>query len=108
VKLPPPFQSATGLKPNLDGSIDLIDASGKPLARISMPTAFELSPLGDKDECDFKPSNDGSGDGDFGYGTYGKDHGDGSGDGFGIGYGEGFGIGVAYGQGYISGKGKSP
>lgn len=102
MNLPHPFQAAKGVKPDLDGSVSLIDAQGKTLARISMPTAFELSPLGDEDE-----GNDGSGEGDSGYGTYGEGYGDGSGDGFGVGYGEGFGIGLAYGVGYISGKGKS-
>jgi hypothetical protein len=43
MNLPPPFNKAKGVKTNPDGSISLIDARGKALARIPMATAFELS-----------------------------------------------------------------
>ena len=43
MNLPPPFNKAKGVKANPDGSISLIDARGKALARIPMNTAFELS-----------------------------------------------------------------
>ena len=68
MNLPYPFNKASGVKANLDGAIRLIDAQGKPLARVPMTTAFELS-----------PKSEGHGFGD----SYGE------GGGFGDGYGDG-------------------
>lgn len=42
MNLPPPFNKAADIRINLDGSICLIDARGKVLARIPLSTAFEL------------------------------------------------------------------
>jgi len=42
VKLPPPFQDATSIKPNAQGSLDLIDAKGKTLAQVALHTALDL------------------------------------------------------------------
>ena len=72
MKLPPPFNKASDVKANPDGSISLIDDQGNSLARIPMNTAFELS-----------PEVEGHGD-----------HGSGSG----YGYGFGNGSGQRYGQ----------
>ena len=68
MNLPYPFDNASGVQINLDGSINLIDQQGKRLARIPMTTAFELS-----------PKSEGHGYGD----SYGE------GGGFGDGYGDG-------------------
>ena len=83
MKLPPPFNKAKDVKANLDGTISLIDAQGKPLARLPLITAFELSPEAEG----------------FGFG-----HGYGDGDGYGV--GDGFGGGSGYGDGDGSGKSK--
>ena len=83
MKLPPPFNKAKDVKANLDGTISLIDAQGKPLARLPLITAFELSPEAEG----------------FGFG-----HGYGDGDGYGV--GDGFGHGSGYGDGDGSGKSK--
>ena len=66
MNLPYPFHKASDVKANLDGTIRLIDAQGKPLARLPLATAFELS-----------PEAEGHGYG-FGYGD-GSGFGDGSG-----------------------------
>ena len=42
MNLPPPFEKASDVKANPDGTLDLIDAQGKALARIPLPTAFAL------------------------------------------------------------------
>ena len=42
MNLPHPFQDAVGIQPNAHGTIDLVDAQGKTLARIPLTTAFEL------------------------------------------------------------------
>lgn len=81
MKLPHPFQSATDVKPNAEGSIDLIDAQGKSLARVPLATAFELSPETE------------GGSGCSGYGN-------GSGRGYGYGNGSGYGDGYDDGRGY--------
>ena len=44
MNLPYPFDNASGVQTNLDGSINLIDHQGNTLARIPLATAFELSP----------------------------------------------------------------
>jgi hypothetical protein len=85
MNFPYPFNKASGVKANLDGAINLIDAQGKPLARIPMITAFELSPEAE------------------GYGGDGV--GDGVGDGYGVGYGVGYGDGHGFGDGHGSGDG---
>ena len=73
MKLPPPFNKAKDVKANLDGTISLIDAQGKPLARLPLITAFELS-----------PEAEGVGDGyGHGYGFFGSGVGVGVGDGSG-------------------------
>jgi hypothetical protein len=43
MNLPYPFDNASGVKANPDGSISLIDAQGKALARLPLATAFELT-----------------------------------------------------------------
>ena len=80
MNLPYPFHKASGVQINLDGSISLVDAQGKPLARLPLITAFELSP---EDEG----------------------HGDGDGFGFGFGFGHGSGDGSGYGSGVVYGDG---
>ena len=82
MNLPYPFQSASDVKADPEGSISLVDAQGKPLARIPMTTAFGLSP---KAEC-------------YGHGSYGFGPGDGSGFGYGDRYGCGFGSGDGSGK----------
>jgi hypothetical protein len=77
MNLPYPFDNASGVKADAHGTIDLVDAQGKTLARIPMMTAFELSP---------------------------EAEGDGYADGFGVGYGDGYGDDVGDGSG--SGKSK--
>ena len=66
MNLPHPFNKASDVKANLDGSVSLIDDQGKALARLPLATAFELS-----------PEAEGHGYG-FGYGD-GSGFGDGSG-----------------------------
>ena len=82
MNLPHPFEKAKDVKANPDGTINLIDDQCKPLARIPMSTAFELS-----------PEVEGHGYG-LGYG-----YGYGSGYAVGFGYGEGVGFGDGYGDG---------
>jgi len=79
MNLPYPFDKASGVRADVHGTISLIDAQGKPLARIPMNTAFELSP---------EVEGDGYGDG-YGYGG-GND--DSYGYGFGTGYGQRYGL----------------
>ena len=83
MNLPHPFEKASALMPDTQGSISLVDAQGKPLARLPLITAFELSPEAEG----------------FGFG-----HGYGDGDGYGV--GDGFGGGSGYGDGDGSGKSK--
>jgi len=78
MNLPHPFNKASDVKADAQGTISLIDDQGKTLARIPMTTAFELSP---------EVEGDGYGDG-YGYGG-GND--DGYGYGFGTGYGQRYG-----------------
>ena len=88
LKLPHPFDNASGVQADVHGTINLIDQRGKRLARIPMDTAFELSP-------EVKGYGDGSGYGSGyggGYGS-GAGYGDGSGDGDGYGGGSGDGYG---------------
>jgi hypothetical protein len=86
MKLPHPFNKASGVKADAQGSINLVDDQGKSLARIPMTTAFELSP-------------EAEGHGDHGFGSgYGSGNGNGSGYGYGYGYGFGNGSGQRYGQ----------
>lgn len=82
MNLPYPFEKASDVKANPEGSISLVDVQGKPLARIPMTTAFELSP---KAEC-------------YGHGSHGFGPGDGSGFGYGDRYGCGFGSGDGSGK----------
>jgi hypothetical protein len=42
VNLPHPFEDATDIKPNRQGWADLVDASGRSLARLTMGTAYDL------------------------------------------------------------------
>ena len=90
MNLPHPFDKASGTKTNPDGSISLVDAQGKALARIPMATAFELSPEAE------------------GYG-YADGHGFRNGGGFGSSFGSGYGYGYgqSYGQTDGSGRGNS-
>jgi hypothetical protein len=90
VKLPPPFDNATDVKANPDGTINLIDYMGKALARIPLSTAFELSPEAEG----------------YGYAD-GHGHGDGGGFGSSFGSGSGYGYGQSYGQTDGSGLGNS-
>jgi hypothetical protein len=98
MNLPYPFDNASGVKADAHGTIDLVDAQGKTLARIPMMTAFELSP---------EAEGDGYADG------FGVGYGDGSGFGYGAdvgdGYGDGYGSGDGYGDdvGDGSGSGRS-
>ena len=88
MNLPYPFNKASGVKANFDGAIRLIDAQGKPLARVPMTTAFELSPEAEG----------------YGHGGHGFGHGDGSIFGYGDGHGFGDGYGDDVGDGDGSGK----
>ena len=73
MNLPHPFEKASALMPDTQGSISLVDAQGKPLARLPLITAFELS-----------PEAEGVGDGyGHGYGFFGSGVGVGVGDGSG-------------------------
>ena len=86
MNLPYPFDNASGVQINLDGSINLIDHQGKPLARLPLITAFELS-MGAEGLGDGRNNRhrDGSG---HGFGSeYGHGHRIGSGTGYGVGYG---------------------
>ena len=74
MNLPYPFDNASGVKADDHGTIDLVDAQGKALARIPMSTAFELST-----EVEGYCSGD----------AYGFTYGDGSGSGYCVGYGDG-------------------
>jgi hypothetical protein len=65
MNLPPPFNKAKGVKTNPDGSISLIDARGKALARIPLTTAFELSPEAEGHGVQDYNDLDGSGFGDI-------------------------------------------
>jgi len=96
MNLPYPFNKASGIQPNAQGSISLIDARGKFIARIPMNTAFELS-TDTEDYC--------SGD-DYGF-TYGGGLGSDFGDCDGRGYGDGDGAGYGDGLGDGSGRGKN-
>ena len=73
MKLPPPFNKASALMPDTQGSISLIDARGKPLARIPLNTAFELSTESEVGDI-------------YGYSSV-----------YGLGYGSGYGSDGAYG-----------
>ena len=90
MNLPHPFEKAKDVKANPDGTINLIDDQGKPLARIPMSTAFELSP---------EVEGHGYADG------HGFRNGGGFGSSFGSGYG--YGYGQSYGQTDGSGRGNS-
>ena len=90
MNLPYPFHNASGVKANPDGSINLIDHQGKPLARLPLITAFELSP---------EAEGHGYADG------HGFRNGGGFGSSFGSGYG--YGYGQSYGQTDGSGRGNS-
>ena len=100
MNLPYPFDNASDVQADVHGSINLIDAQGKPLARIPLNIAFDLSP---------EAEGDGYGDGS----GFGVGYGDGSGFGYGAdvgdGYGDGYGSGDGYGDdvGDGSGSGKS-
>jgi len=119
VKLPHPFQDASSIKPNADGTVSLTDAKGKPLARIPLTTAFDLSPeaagygSGDGHGYGLGYSDGyglGYGDG-YGYGCYGDGRGNGRGDGHGRGigcYGDGHGDGDGYGKRSHRANGRSP
>lgn len=86
MNLPSPFHKASSVKANPDGSINLIDQQGASLARIPLPTAFELSPKSE----DYCSSYDGT--------YYGASYGDGDGD--------GYGDGDCYGGGIFDGSGR--
>ena len=85
MKLPPPFDNASDVQADAHGAIRLVDAQGKSLARIPLPTAFELSPESE----DYCSSYDGT--------YYGASYGDGDGD--------GYGDGDCYGDGIFDGSG---
>ena len=91
MNLPYPFDKASGVKANLDGAIRLIDAQGKPLARVPLNIAFELSPEAEG----------------YGHGGHGFGDGEGSIYGSGFGYGHGFGDGYGDDVGDGDGSGKS-
>jgi len=90
MNLPYPFDNASDVQADVHGSINLIDAQGKALARIPMITAFELSPEAEG----------------YGHGGHGFGHGDGSIFGYGHGHGFGDGYGDDVGDGDGSGKSK--
>lgn len=95
MNLPYPFDNASDVKANPEGSIRLVDRQGKSLARVPMTTGFELS-----------EAKSGYGDGvGFGDGS-GYCIGHGSGDGSGSGFGPGPDGGYGYGDGDGSGKSK--
>ena len=87
MNLPYPFHNASGVQINLDGSINLIDHQGKPLARLPLITAFELSPEAE------------------GYG-YADGHGFRNGGGFGSSFGSGYGYGYGQSYGQTDGSGR--
>ena len=89
MNLPYPFNKASALMPDTQGSISLVDDQGKALARLPLITAFELS-----------PEAEGYGHG-FGFGE-----GYGPGSGYGYGFGHGYGYGDGYGSGYGDGSGR--
>lgn len=97
MNLPYPFQDATDVKPNAHGSISLIDAKSKPLAKIPLTTALALSPEIEGYADDY---GGGGGDGD----GCGDGYGDCFGNGYRYGYGYGCGIGC-YGDGQSNGSG---
>jgi hypothetical protein len=85
MNLPHPFEKASGIQPNAQGSISLIDDQGKSLARIPLNTAFELTTESEVGDI-------------YGYGSvYGLGYGSGYGSdgayGFSLGYGDGTGTG---------------
>ena len=82
MNLPHPFEKASDVRADAQGSISLVDAQGKALARLPLITAFELSPEA-------------------------EGHGYGVGSGDGSGYGFGYGVGSGYGLVYRDGSGKS-
>ena len=90
MNLPHPFGNASDVQTDAHGAINLIDPQGKPLARIPMSTAFELSP---------EVEGHGYADG------HGFRNGGGFGSSFGSGYG--YGYGQSYGQTDGSGRGNS-
>ena len=73
MNLPHPFEKASALMPDTQGSISLIDAQGTSLARIPLNTAFELSTESEVDDI-------------YGYSSV-----------YGLGYGSGYGSDGAYG-----------
>ena len=87
MNLPYPFDKASDVQADVHGSINLIDAQGKPLARIPMNTAFELSPEAE------------------GYG-YADGHGFRNGGGFGSSFGSGYGYGYGQSYGQTDGSGR--
>jgi hypothetical protein len=89
MNLPHPFNKASDVRADAQGTINLIDYMGKALARIPLTTAFELS-TGSK----------GLGSGD-GYGFT-----DGAGSGSSYGSNSGYGIGEGYGRTYGDGSGR--
>jgi hypothetical protein len=73
MNLPHPFEKASALMPDTQGSISLVDAQGKSLARIPLNTAFELSTESEVGDI-------------YGYSSV-----------YGLGYGSGYGSDGAYG-----------
>lgn len=73
MNLPYPFEKASALMPDTQGSISLVDAQGTSLARIPLNTAFELSTESEVEDT-------------YGYGSI-----------YGLGYGSGYGSDGAYG-----------
>lgn len=102
LNLPHPFQDASGLKPDADGAVSLIDAGGKTLARVPLNTAFELSP--GTAGCSSGPGYS-YGHGDCSGESYGYAYDSGDGYGHGHRYGFGDGRGVGYGDGLPNGSG---
>ena len=90
MNLPHPFNKASGVRADAQGSISLIDDQGKALVLIPMDTAFELSS---------EAEGHGYADG------HGFRNGGGFGSSFGSGYG--YGYGQSYGQTDGSGRGNN-
>ena len=95
MNLPYPFDKASSVRFDTHGTINLIDARDKFIARIPMNTAFELST-----EVEGYCSGDA-----YGF-TYGGGLGSDFGDCDGCGYGEGGGYCVGYGDGLGDGSGR--
>ena len=98
MNLPYPFEKASDIKANPDGTLDLIDAQGKALARISLPTAFALLREPKRDGFT-RPKRDSRQDFYFGAFYFGAETSSGEGFGLGLSLGEARPYGLCFGNG---------